>query len=128
MGLITMKSGSKVRLKFQFVETGTDTSVVVPGFSFAFLDFDRWVKGAQGSTGGLECLITSGFDRYEVTPETELKISKRKRGTKFCATRFGDRFDNPTNPMNLTAKQANRAVSFQFSSTSEFSASLSVGA
>jgi len=46
----------------------------------------------------------------------------------FCATAFGSRFDNPTNPMNLTAKQASRAVVFRFSSKSEFSATLSVSA
>merc|ERR1719399_2726464 len=52
---------------------------------------------------------------------------KKKQGV-FCGNAFGSRFDNPTNPMNLTAKQASRAVLFRFSSTSEFSATLSVSA
>merc|ERR1719409_1503721 len=55
------------------------------------------------------------------------KVGRFQTGS-FCGTRFGDRFDNPTNPMNLTARQASRAVTFQFSSTSEFSATLSVSA
>ena len=45
MGLISMKSGAKVDLKFQFVESGSNTPATVGSFTFAFLDFDRWVKG-----------------------------------------------------------------------------------
>merc|ERR1719321_2425361 len=55
------------------------------------------------------------------------KVGRVQTGN-FCGTRFGDRFDNPTNPMNLTARQASRAVTLQFSATSEFSATLSVSA
>merc|ERR1719387_406475 len=128
MGLISMKSGAKVDLKFQFVESGSNTPTTIDAFTFAFLDFDRWIKGK----GGLECLKIYGFDSHEVARGAEVTqgiglAGGLQYGT-FCATAFGSRFDNPTNPMNLTAKQASRAVVFRFSSKSEFSATLSVSA
>merc|ERR1719171_1252122 len=50
MGLISMKSGAKVDLKFQFVDS--DSPRTVESFTFAFLDFDQWLFGK----GGVECI------------------------------------------------------------------------
>merc|ERR1719265_2809245 len=101
MGLISMKSGSQVDLKFEFVDSVSNASVTVNSFTFAFLDFDRWIGGK-----GVECLNITGFDDYEVAPGTEINKTVVEKVGRFCGTRFGDRFDNPTNPMNLTARQA----------------------
>merc|ERR1719248_497887 len=73
MGLISMKSGAEVDLKFQFVESGSNTPASLDSFTFAFLDFDRWIGGK-----GVECIKISGFDDYQVASDTEIDIDADK--------------------------------------------------
>ena len=62
-------SRTEVRLRFTFVEHGTNTPYVLPKFRMAFFDFDT---GAGGN--GVECLgvDTEYVTSYSMHPETEL--------------------------------------------------------
>ena len=46
-GNINVKSCTDVKLRFTHVETGTNTPVVAPTFSYTFYDFDQGYKDAE---------------------------------------------------------------------------------
>jgi hypothetical protein len=114
-GYLVMRLNTKMDLKFQIVEEGTDTPMVLPKFFFSFLDMDTGSGGAAG-----EILVANGFVKYYVDDATELAIEDKGGDTQFSATVYGESTDNPNNPYIMTPQQRARAVTFRFEDTSEF--------
>merc|ERR1719272_921091 len=138
-GYLSLKSDTHMDLKFTVVESGTDTELVLPKFFFTFFDMDTGNSEPGYTQGGAEVLSARGFKEAHLGPNTELEITDGHRdsggantGSKgvgwktFGATVFGDNFDNPSDPMNMTAQQMNRAVTFEMENTASFEATYTV--
>jgi hypothetical protein len=133
-GMITMVDGANgvdagMDLKFQIVEAGTETPMVLSKFFTTFFDIDTGDNGFDtdygssfgDASGSRELLTASGFDNYILGPDSELKITQGNDGrTNFEAMVYGNGDDNPLDPFKLNVQQQNRAVTLQFSNTDHF--------
>merc|ERR1719272_2340375 len=120
-GNIAMQSGTIVDFDFELVTAETSTPANLKSFYFSIYDLD------MGKGQVAEELTVGGFEKYFVSEDTELSISKESDRTRFTATTEGVEMDNPTDPLKLTPVQANRAVTFLFKDASKFSMTFSVG-
>jgi len=122
-GQINVQTGSFVDLDFTLVSSQSGDPVELDSFFFSIFDVDMGKNGEAG-----EVVSIGGFEQYFVSEETELQISEAGDGrTNFSATTYGVGGDNPKDPLNLTAVQSNRAVTFLFKKTSKFAVTFNVG-
>uniref|UniRef100_A0A7S4SQ79 Uncharacterized protein n=1 Tax=Alexandrium monilatum TaxID=311494 RepID=A0A7S4SQ79_9DINO len=123
-GSINLKSGSQVDLKMTFLDRKSMEPLVMPDLALTFFDLDTAHQGKSR-----EFVTLSGFTRYHLTDNTEVKVSELDDGaTKFEASTFGDGHDNPTDPMFLTHQQKNRAVTAFYRNVKEVSFRIGAGA
>jgi hypothetical protein len=118
---INVKDENSVDLKFQLIDHETGEPFMLDRFFFTMLDFDNNGKKV------VEWVAADGFQAYYVTESTQVEVSQGL-GNKhvFRAKKHGGLGDNPMHPFGLTRKQANRAVAFLFTYTSEFTVTLGV--
>jgi len=143
VGVIYMTNPGLMDLKFQFVEAGTDTPIVLPKYYFTFLDVDTGTPACTANgegfnaaecaamgepvtgdqTQGGEILAVSDHSQHFLGPDTELQVTNNVNGDQvFTATVYGKGSDNPWDLMTvpLTALQKNRAATLLFEDKSEF--------
>eukprot|EP00448_Togula_jolla_P007215 CAMPEP_0170598082 /NCGR_PEP_ID=MMETSP0224-20130122/16052_1 /TAXON_ID=285029 /ORGANISM="Togula jolla, Strain CCCM 725" /LENGTH=862 /DNA_ID=CAMNT_0010922599 /DNA_START=90 /DNA_END=2678 /DNA_ORIENTATION=+ len=113
-GQINVKSGRSTLLDFQFQDPITRQPTVVNDFYLTLLDFD-------GSQVEMESVSVKGFDRYYITPTTQLKIDTQPDGNiTFTASNAGGWRNNPEDPAALSQEQMDQGVCLQWDSTSGF--------
>jgi len=106
IGIVNMVNNNDAQFKLSFVESGTNTPVVMEQFILAFLDLDKGIKG------GRETLHINGYRSFSTIGHTEVVVDAGA-GT-FAASRHGTKADNPSDPKMLTDVGAQRTVSFEF--------------
>ena len=90
-----------------FVDSKTGLTVETSSFTMTSFDFDANRLGS-----GTESVTFFGFSNYATTNNTELALFKKPNGSlTVTATRFGNKHDNPFNPLALTDLMKNRAIS-----------------
>jgi hypothetical protein len=106
---VNLRAGEEVRLRLSAMRPGTNDSMTLRRATFTFFDLDTHPSGhnveyvkAAGSTGTIT---------YE---GTELVESDEADEKTFTASRPGNGGDNPTDPLDLTEQQLQRAVTFIF--------------
>lgn len=140
-GNINIAQGETVDLAFRFVEAETSEPVTLKAVHFSIFDLD------EGQFTRLrESLTIGGFVAGYLTDDTEIEMQDLPDGrVSYSSSRNGHgplpdgemkwpvpvnrqpfRSDNPEEPMHLTKKQLNKAVTFLFHDSSEFVASFSV--
>ena len=152
-GRINMALGTTTTFEFCFVESGTNTQVIVPNVDISVYDFDSGQDGAVK-----EYLTISGFDSYEVPGEgtpcalkvaeasaathcpaddlpdvystfpcTEIATSSAGDGSvTFTSTQVGLGCDNPDLPTTLNQVRLARVVQFNFRNQACFEATMSI--
>jgi len=122
-GKIVVPSGSWIALKFKLAYSVDHSAATAPQFYFSVFNLDTHFGGASGEAVGID-----EFDEYVVEGSTELKVMTGADGlTWFGATGYGKEGNLPANPSDMTDLQKNRAVTFSFKDTSEFSMTFQVG-
>lgn len=129
---------------FTLVTQGTNTAVQAD-FDFSVLDLDNgapdFTTTPFGEMESVQLISQDGTANWQTTANTELSSTYTPTNPPaswdapvitatqpfFGATTRGTGLDNPTDPLNLTEQQANRAVMFQFENTSTFELRLGVG-
>jgi len=115
-GTINVHPGTNVTIKIHGFDHAANASVSFPRWAITFFDLDT----GKGGNHSVEFVKMNHFKDYYVTNETELEITPEPDGsTKFTATVEGTGDDNPTNPVELTVQQKNRAVSFEIEDADE---------
>jgi len=119
-GLVSVKAGTKVTLRFSFRDPATKGAVIRKHPSLSFLDLD------QGSPGlAIESVEIGGYTGKILSKQTEVREEAVEGGlTRFTATAVGAVVDNPSDPNLLTIQQKKRAVTLTFEDTSELEATL----
>uniref|UniRef100_A0A7S1R466 Uncharacterized protein n=1 Tax=Alexandrium catenella TaxID=2925 RepID=A0A7S1R466_ALECA len=114
-GQVTLKPATNVTLRIQTFDLDTKEPIHMPSAAFTFFDLDEY-KGHQAS----EYVTVRNFESFELTPSTEVRMSKNADGsTTFQASTEGTYDDNPVDPLLLTEQQKNRAVTVRFGNVSE---------
>jgi len=112
-GVVTVSSGSVVRLKVTFVNPRKNKEVSLStGFFFTVYDFDNEKAG-----GGVETVKISGYTKYSVSNTTTVVV-ENEGGLKsfgvFKSGAYGTEQDNPKNPRQLSEAEADKSVTFTF--------------
>merc|ERR1719158_1180275 len=110
-----MFSGANVLdLEFKFVDPANhDAPVAVGKFDLSLMDID------QGRTSAQESVTIGGFDSYYLSRSTEVQVAPASNGQlTFSSSKFGERSDNPADPMHLTQVQQDRTVNLVFTKVS----------
>lgn len=126
-GRINMKAGTSAIFNFQFVRSGTMEPVKVNNFMFTVFDIDEY----QHCYGRMS-VNASHYRSYHVSDGTQV-ITKtdagapgREASSVFMSSMVGTSSDNPTHPMELTAEQAKRTVTFVFKNRKFFNIGVEV--
>lgn len=135
-GRVNLRSGTETRVKFQFVTSSGQTPVKVSSFMFTVFDLDQSRDCVSRTT-----INATGYSAYYVSDNTELKITTRApklyklldnqnkptgkwhatpMSTQFQSTQFGNKKDNPSNPLNMDEAQAARAVTLVYQNVKSF--------
>ena len=132
-----------VQLKLAFVKSGTDEPVVLPKTFMTIYDVDQTNHPTK------ECQSVQGVSNFILSEKTELQVFRTAaerldpfvkpiddlvakanlpawREPYVCSTVKGMGADNPTDPVNLTPVQRNRAIMILLEDRSEFYARLGV--
>lgn len=114
---INVDKDQTANLKFDLVESGTNTPVVLKTFVLTIWDLDH---GNDGS--GVEYVSVGPISRYGVSNPTTVDItqSNDSKFFTFKATTFGKKDDNPSDPYVLTDYQGQHAVTVEFAEISSF--------
>jgi len=116
-GVLNLKSGEEVGLRFDFVNADTGAPEEVPAFLFSLYDLDT---GNQGK-GGEEYVKVMEYKTYKTAEITDIVDEPEDDNNGFFyGTTTGYGYDNPTDLRNLTETQMQRLVSFVFPSGSSF--------
>lgn len=120
MANINVMSGTSVRLKFDFVFSGTEESCEVPKFPLSVYDIDTHSKG-QAAESVVVCNAKGIFN----SDKSDLDKAQTSDGcTKLSATTGAA--DNPTSTVDLTDEQVARSFSALFTDAQTFDMELSV--
>lgn len=123
-GLINLQAQedeNHVDLLMKFKNPATDEPVTLEHLDLSFLDLDG------GRTTARETVTISGFQSYYVSADSVVTAEPLADGRwRFGSTTFGERADNPDDPLHLTASQANKAVNLVFADVSEILLTLTV--
>jgi hypothetical protein len=131
-GYIIVGMNTQMDLRFRIVESGTNTSLVLPKWYMTFFDLDKSVDTDDPSAAsGTEKMAVKGFSKYltgDTSNKSQLIITKDDPPgfTSFQATTWGNTDDNPSNPMNLNDDHKQKAVTFEFKDTATFDATYTV--
>lgn len=148
-GRINLRANHSANFVFALVDPNDNDSQVLADFNFSVLDLDSGLPSISPVTrptpfGGMESvqlLSQDGTATWTTTANTELSSTYQPTNPAaswaapvitptqpfFGATTHGIGADNPTDPLNMTAQQANRTVSFSFQDTSTFALRLGLG-
>mmetsp|Transcript_91654 Transcript_91654/g.285673 ORF Transcript_91654/g.285673 Transcript_91654/m.285673 type:complete len:1022 (-) Transcript_91654:447-3512(-) len=111
---VNIKPGTHLDFTIRFYDGTTGQRVSLNNYSLTLFDLDTGHAGASR-----EYVELSGFVRYHLTKNTEVKVSKNGQKTHFAASTEGTGADNPTDPMFLTDQQKNRAVTAMYEGVDE---------
>lgn len=134
-GRVNLKSGTETHLTFQFVKSSGQTPVRVSSFMFTVFDLDQ-----SGGCISRTTINATGYSSYYVSDNTELRVTTRLPklyklksvgksiekwhsepvSTQFQSTQFGNKKDNPANPLNMSESQANRAFTLVYQNVKSF--------
>lgn len=122
-GSINVKCGTNAAFEFTWVDSETGEAIEVNDVSVSFFDMDEGRKGR-----GRNKITACGAADLFVAADSELKTEKRSPGC-FSAesTKFGQRKNEPTDPLLLTEDHMSRAATFAFkgASSATFDVSMS---
>jgi hypothetical protein len=109
-GVVNIKGGTSVALKFTLVEAGTENPVsIAPDQKVFFSVFD--LDNSDKSGKRHEYLeFTTPVDSYSVASGTTVKMSGNKDRLKAVSSRLGTASDNPSDPLSMTQVQKDNAV------------------
>jgi len=126
-GQVNIVSNTEAKLKFQLVQSGTQTPISVSADEkLLFSVYDLDAAGKVDLPNGREYVqFTSGVASYSVTtPHTTVSVTgNAEDGTLYAeSTRGGNAADNPTDPLHMTdiAEQSKISVTLVGTSTWEF--------
>ena len=111
-----------LNLEIKFVDPATDLPLEVEEFDLSFLDLDG------GMTSAKETVIIGGFDSYHLSTASTIEVKKSGEVTEFSSSVFGERADNPHDPLYLTDTQKAKAVDLHFKQVSKIPLTLKVSA
>lgn len=115
MGNINLDSNTEAEFTMKFVDSDTNEPVELGEFLFSVFDMDT---GLPDVLNAKETLTISGWsDYYLIPPEKGGQLAVTSLGAdsaSFTGTTPGVEADNPSDPMVLTANQAQRTVNFKF--------------
>jgi len=110
-GYINVKCGSKVNLKFEFINSNNGKLISFDQLYLSFLELD---------TGNKEQVkeyveFGPGIEEYYLSPDTQLiQTNFSNGGYKWLATEAGSGNTNPKSPLTLTPVQEAQAVTLRF--------------
>lgn len=122
-GQINLIAGSKTEISFNFVDNKTDEPVTFQTFFFSFFDLD--LEGT-GTNIKRERVTADGFEKYFITPTSQVDVQKDGSKIAFTSTKSGTAADNPLFTDKMTKLQADRGVTFQYKEKSSFTTTLQV--
>ena len=125
-GMISVRVGTAVELKFSFEDSATGAPVALDGFFFSFFDLDELEHAA--SIGGAERITASDFSEFTLAANTQVGVSNATYETSdptkltavFSSTTKGGLSNNPSDPTSLTTKQKKLSVTLKYDDTSSF--------
>jgi hypothetical protein len=119
-GQINALSGTEARLKFTFVERGTNKPHVMPKFYITFSDLDERHKGKEQ-----EMIQVDGFEKYYTNDDLKV-IEEDGQNPIFESSDFGDYDDNEFSPDSPSPPQLSHAVTYLFRNKASFDAVFSI--
>jgi len=119
-GVISVQSGSSVKLRVRFVHSGTDKPAVVKSFLFSFFDLGQ----SPGSSS--QFVTVHSFQTYIVAPDGYVHHMPLVNGVLLTSTTQSIGEDPPVNPLECSADQAKRTAIMLFENVAEFPVLLEV--
>lgn len=113
---VNVKQGKSVKLRAHAYDADKKKDIAVPHGALSFFDLDT----GKDNVLSVEHVKVSGYTHYFVSNETEINVTQEGDFTVFTATKEGTGDDNPTNPIELTPEQKDRAVTIEFAGKSHF--------
>ena len=123
--VVNLASMSSAALRFTFHDWHTKQRVVMDDFTLTFIDLDH----GYGNAGVEEVVIEGDWDQAVVGEGTTILVHQAESSEHriaFKATEEAVRPDEPKNPLQLTTRQFNKAVSLKFTTARSFVANLKV--
>ncbi|CAL1146830.1 unnamed protein product [Cladocopium goreaui] len=122
---VNVASKSSANLRFTFHDWHTKQPVVMDDFTITFFDLDH----GYGNAGVEEVVIQGDWTQAVVAEDTTILVHQAESSEHkiaFKATEEALRPDEPKNPLHLTLRQFNKAVSLKFVRAKSFTADLKV--
>lgn len=115
-GTININGGTHVKLKFSIFNRHTMRQQFKERQEFTFFDLDMAPRGET-----MEYVKAWGFHTATLTEHSEVIMTSNNDGSAtFTAGQEGNGDDGPEDPLMLTMKQKNRAVTLEWSNFTEF--------
>ena len=116
-GIINLRSGSDVTLKFRFVKSGTLDLMEDHDFLYSVYDVDGYNKAEVKE----KVTFVSAVDGFWLMPNTELEVfGVAGQALTFQSTENGNAKDNPQYPNGLSKLEESRTFTVQMKGRSEF--------
>lgn len=123
-GFVSLQAGTKVSLRFSFLDPITKNPILLSVAHLSFFDLDQAADG-QAS----EYVEIGGYKEKILMSHTEIREEEMTDGlTRFSASTVGTAVDNPLDATLLTVQQRNRAISLTFTETFGVEATLGCSA
>jgi len=109
-GMINVETGTDVKLRFEFLIDGSPASLDNAPLSFYDLDSNNKMD-AHERMGAYD---TTPYAAYFLDAQTELVYLEEQGAKVFMSSLPGNGNDNPTDPLQLTSQEKQRAVQLLF--------------
>lgn len=117
-GIVSSKGGTKLDCVFSFFDAKTQAPVVLREIDISFFDLDTHTSGHAAEY--VKLLGLDSFAQYVTTKDPLIDTIAESDGVKFLATSVGTADDNPSDPLLLTVKQKQKAVTVKYFDTHKF--------
>merc|ERR1712232_190841 len=109
--IINMKQGSTLKVRAHAYDADKNQSIHLPHAALSFFDLDT---GAENVKSVEHVSIGRGYSAYWLSNETEVNVTHKDGLTVFTATKEGNGKDNPSDPVQLTELQKDRAITIEY--------------
>jgi len=124
-GVITVKANESLKVRVHAYDADKEEDVEMPHGAISFFDLDtgkKVPKDGEKQLVAVEHVEICEYHSYFLTNETQVKAVKGHNDEcmKFSATSYGSGSDNPSNPLELTREQKDKAVTIKFENRKTF--------
>jgi len=114
--IINIQQNTSLKLRLHAYDADAKEDVELPHGAISFFDLDT----GKDNNHSVEHVKIDHFAAYYLSNETEITDSREGDFATFRATKEGTGADNPSNPMQLTKLQKDRAVTIEFENVKFF--------